>query len=159
MSFFDKMKQGASGAAKKAQQTVEVTKLRSQISSKEKEMDKLYARIGESIYRAFSAGDVALSETEVMEYCDLLHGLDQEIDRVEEKIRNIKFEKTCSCGSISSVGVKFCPDCGKRFPDEPKQEDTLGEIRILCNGCQAENDINAKFCIECGEELKQASGE
>jgi hypothetical protein len=44
MSIFDKMKQGASDAARKAQQTLEIAKLNGQKSSREKDMSKLYSK-------------------------------------------------------------------------------------------------------------------
>ncbi len=52
MSFLDKIKQSATDAAKKAQQTVEITKLKSQISGKEKDQEKLYYQIGTALYRS-----------------------------------------------------------------------------------------------------------
>ncbi|RXZ81454.1 zinc ribbon domain-containing protein [Paenibacillaceae bacterium] len=153
MSFFEKVKQGASGAAKKAQQTMETTKLRSQISGKEKEMERICTKIGQSIYEAYSNGDVSQSETTVMDYCGQLTDIQKDIDLIEEKIKNIKSEKTCSCGKVVAVDVNYCPDCGKRFPEEAPHEDTVGEIRVICTICNAENDINSKYCIQCGEEM------
>ncbi|GGG21856.1 zinc ribbon domain-containing protein [Paenibacillus abyssi] len=153
MSFFEKMKQGASDAAKKAQQTVETTKLKAQISSREKEMERIQTKIGQAVFRAYAEGDVSQSETEVMDYCEALASMQQEIEAIEEKIKSLKAEKTCGCGKVVAAEVKFCPDCGKRFPDEPRQEDTTGEIRVICSGCKTENDINAKYCIQCGEDL------
>ncbi|MFS0723932.1 double zinc ribbon domain-containing protein [Paenibacillus sp. 1P07SE] len=153
MSFFNKVKQGASEAAKKAQQTMEITKLKSQISSKEKEMDKIQLKIGKSVYRAFTAGDLAQSETEVLDYCEELVLLQQDIEVIEDKIKNMKSEKSCSCGKVVPIDLKFCPECGKRFPEEPQVEDTTGDIRVICRNCNTENDISSKYCIQCGDEM------
>jgi len=157
MSFFDRVKQGASEAAKKAQQTVEITKLKSQISSKEKEMDKIQLKIGKAVYQAFTTGDLAQSEAEVMDYCEELVLLEQDIAAIDDKIKNMKSEKACTCGKVVPIDLKFCPDCGKRFPDEPRSEDTIGDIRVICRHCNTENDIGSKYCIQCGDELS-ASG-
>ncbi|WP_020618728.1 zinc ribbon domain-containing protein [Paenibacillus daejeonensis] len=155
MSFFNKVKQGASDAAKKAQQTVEITKMKSQISSKEKDMDKIQLKIGKAVYRAFVSGDLAESEVEVLDYCEELVLLQQDIDAIEDKIKNMKSEKTCTCGKVVPIDLKFCPECGKRFPDEPRVEDTTGDIRVICRKCSAENDIGSKYCIQCGDELSE----
>lgn len=153
MSFFNKVKQGASDAAKKAQQTVEITKMKSQISSKEKDMDKIQLKIGKAVYRAFVSGDLAQSEVEVLDYCEELVLLQQDIDAIEDKIKNMKSEKTCTCGKVVPVDLKFCPECGKRFPDEPRVEDTTGDILVICRNCSTENDIGSKYCIQCGDDL------
>ena len=50
MSLLDKIKQSASDAAKKAQQTVEITKLKSQISGKEKDQEKLCLQIEQLLF-------------------------------------------------------------------------------------------------------------
>ena len=154
MSFFDKMKQGASDAAKKAQQTVEFTKLRAQISAKEKDMDKLFHQIGAAIFHSHQQGNVADSEEEVMGCCQQLDDLHQEIIFTEERIKNIKFEKTCpTCSKVVPLNARFCPDCGTQFPEEPKPETTIGEIRVICSHCKMENDLSSKHCLTCGNKL------
>ncbi|WP_028563094.1 zinc ribbon domain-containing protein [Paenibacillus pinihumi] len=153
MSIFDKMKQGASEAAKRAQLTVETTKLRSKISTREKEMDRISTRIGKAVFDAYTVGDLSQSEEQVLAYCEELAELREEISQIEETIKKLKEEKTCVCGKVVGPDVNFCPDCGKRFVDEPRQEDTTGEIRVICYHCKTENDINSKYCIQCGEEL------
>ncbi|MBD2847836.1 zinc ribbon domain-containing protein [Paenibacillus sp. IB182496] len=152
-SFFDKMKQGASDAAKRAQLTVETQKLKSQASGKEKEMERVYARIGKAVYESHKAGDISASEAEVMDYCAELEEMETEIERLEFRIKTLKAVKTCDCGKVVAADVKFCPDCGKRFSDEPRQADTTGDIRVICSSCETENDMNAKYCISCGEDL------
>ncbi|SFT03370.1 zinc ribbon domain-containing protein [Paenibacillus sp. BC26] len=157
MSFFDKVKQGASEAAKKAQQTVEITKLKAQISGKEREIDKVYATIGAAVYRAHQAHDLASAEHEVTNCCSQVDELQVEIGQLEERIKMIRFEKTCSCGKVVALDTKFCPDCGSALGDEPKNETTVGEIVVICNTCKTENELNAKFCVSCGSGLS-ASG-
>ncbi|MFD0714315.1 zinc ribbon domain-containing protein [Paenibacillus sp. GCM10027626] len=157
MSFFDKVKQSASDAAKKAQQTVEITKLKSQISSKEKEMDDLYLNIGESVYRAHQAGGSDESEAEVAGFLKELDELQVEIQMLEERIKNIRFEKSCSCGKVVPLDARFCPDCGAQLTEEVKTDTTFGEIRVICSNCMAENELNSKFCLSCGSDLNSAN--
>jgi RNA polymerase subunit RPABC4/transcription elongation factor Spt4 len=155
MSIFDRMKQGASEAARKVEQTVEIQKLKAQISAKDKEMDKLYTRIGQAVFRGYSEGDIAKSEEEVVDYCEELSGLTQDIELIREKIKSIKLEKSCGeCGKVVPVGVSYCPDCGKKFPvEEQKPEASMGDIRVICRECKAENEFDARYCVDCGHEL------
>ncbi|WP_051587727.1 zinc ribbon domain-containing protein [Paenibacillus darwinianus] len=159
MSIFERMKQGATEAARKVEQTVEITKMKSQISTREKEIDRLYARTGKAVYDAYARGDLSRSETEVIDYCEQLSDLHQDIRLIQEKITNIKLEKSCpDCGKAAPVNARFCPDCGKKFPedDEKPAESIVGEIRVLCSVCGTENDIAARYCVECGNELAPA---
>ncbi|WP_308638394.1 zinc ribbon domain-containing protein [Paenibacillus silvisoli] len=157
MSFFDKVKQGASEAAKKAQQTVEITKLKAQISGKEKEIDKVYTAIGAAVFRAHQAHDMSLAEQEVTTCCTQVDELHDEIGQLEERIKMIRFEKTCTCGKVVPLDARFCPDCGAGLAEEPKNETTVGEIVVICSQCKTENELNAKFCLTCGTGLS-ASG-
>ena len=159
MSFFDKVKQGASDAAKKAQQTVEITKLKAQISGKEKDIEKLCLQIGEAVYRGHQAGDISSTEQEVLDCCreaDELHG---EIKVLEERIKVTRNEKTCTCGKVVALDARFCPDCGAGLAEDPKVETTIGEIVVICNQCHTENELNAKFCVSCGSGLNSTAPE
>ncbi|BBH21864.1 hypothetical protein Back11_32090 [Paenibacillus baekrokdamisoli] len=157
MSFLDKIKQGASDAAKKASQTVEITKIKSQISGKEKDQDKVYHQIGLSIYRSHQEGNVANSENEVMSCCQQLDELQSDIQMLEERIKMIRFEKTCTCGKVVALDTRFCPDCGTQLPQEPRPDSTVGEIRVICSKCQTENELNTKICYVCGSEFSGGS--
>jgi len=150
MSFFDKMKQGASEAAKKAQQTMETTRLKTQIASKEKEIEKAFALIGETVFQSHTAGDWKKSEREVIAYCDHIALLRQGIQALEAKIKLAKNEKECRCGKIVTSDVKFCPQCGFQFEDPQQFEDTEEEIQVMCRSCRNYNEVNAKFCAHCG---------
>ncbi|MFC5652914.1 zinc ribbon domain-containing protein [Paenibacillus solisilvae] len=152
MSFLDKLKQGASEAAKKAQQTVEITKLKSQISGKEKDQEKLFLQIGAALYRSHQAGNVADSEQEVMGCCQQLDEIQADIQLIEERIKMIRFEKTCTCGKVVALDTKFCPDCGTQLPQEPRPDTTIGEIQVICSKCGMENELNTKYCYSCGTE-------
>lgn len=115
MSFFDKVKQGASEAAKKAQQTVEITKFKTQISLKEREIDKIYKLIGESVYTSYLSGDYTQVEANVSDYCQGIAQINQEISEIEQKITEIRNEKECVCGKVVVADMKFCSSCGHHF--------------------------------------------
>lgn len=158
MSIFDKVKQGASDAARKAQQTFELARLNSQKSSREKDMAKLYAELGEAMFEAYLTGETAVSEEKVASCCEQLLELKREIEAIEEKMKSVKLEKSCSCGKVVPSTVKFCPDCGTRFTEQepkPRAEMSYGEIRVICQSCSTENELTALYCIDCGYELGQ----
>ncbi|NHN30290.1 zinc ribbon domain-containing protein [Paenibacillus agricola] len=150
MSFFDKMKQGASEAAKKAQQTVETTKLRVQISSKEKEQEKSCKLIGEAVYQAYEAGNWKQAEKEIVAYCEHIRLLRQDIQSIDLKIKQAKHVKECRCGKMVASNVKFCPACGFAFPDVPQEEAAAAEVFLLCQVCRTPNEADTKFCSHCG---------
>ncbi|MFF2484734.1 hypothetical protein [Paenibacillus sp. NPDC058071] len=115
MGFFDKLKEGASKAADKAKESVEVVKFNSQISAKRKEIEKHYIQIGEAVYQAHVANDLALAAQSIRESSAHIIGCEKEIEALEEKIKIIKEEKDCICGSVVPLEAKFCPSCGHKF--------------------------------------------
>lgn len=155
MSIFDKMKQGASDAARKAQQTLEVAKLNGQKSSREKDMSKLYSQIGEAVFEAHLSGEHEASAEVIEACCEKLKVMKQDIEIIDHKIKAIKLEKSCTCGTIVPLNAKFCPDCGTRFVTEQEQKPEMasGEIRVICPNCETENELMARYCTDCGHEL------
>ncbi len=56
--------------------------------------------------------------------------------------------KTCpSCGYLSPLNAKFCPECGKPFP------------KNACPGCGNPLPENTPFCPECGMPCKKETEE
>lgn len=155
MSLFDRMRQGATEAARKVEQTVEVTRLQARIAAKEREMEKLFARIGRAVYRSYGDGGVDAAEKETLACCDELRQLEDEIARLRERINGIRLEKSCgSCGKVVPREARYCPACGREFPEEPRHvEAAAGEIRIICPACKADNDLSDRNCRGCGRAL------
>lgn len=121
MSFFkkftDTVSKGVTSATEKAQQTVEITRLNSQISSKRKEIDKLFAKIGESVYEAFEEKDLSLAEAKVIPGCEQISAIYEEIAEIDGRIKAIRNEKECVCGKRLPSDTRFCPSCGNPFPE------------------------------------------
>ncbi|WP_217592621.1 zinc ribbon domain-containing protein [Cohnella sp. GbtcB17] len=139
MSFFKKLTEtvskGVSTATEKAQQTVEITKLHSQIAGKRKEIERQYNEIGEAVYKAYLAGDLSKAESEVIPACQLIADKDREIDALEDRVRELRNEKECECGQRVPFQTRFCPACGKPFPEPapaPAAEASAdGELSVL----------------------------
>ncbi len=112
-TFFDKLKQGASDTAKKAQQAVEVTKLKSQISSKE--IENHFMHLGESVFNAFRENDLSNAELSIRSRSEQVIQLQKEISDLQLKITEVRNEKKCVCGKTVVLDSKFCQSCGHRF--------------------------------------------
>ncbi|GGG91107.1 zinc ribbon domain-containing protein [Paenibacillus radicis (ex Gao et al. 2016)] len=119
MGFFDKLKEGASKAADKAKDSVEVVRLNSQISAKRKDIEKHYIQIGEAVFQANLSHDLSAAEPAITTFSEQIVALQQEIDELEEKIMEIKDEKDCVCGKVVPIDTKFCPSCGHKFEEAP----------------------------------------
>lgn len=185
MSFFkkisDTVSKGVTTATEKAQQTVEITKLNSQISSKRKEIDKLFALIGESVYESHQASDLTLSEAAVKSRCDEITAIRDEIALLNDRIKAIRNEKDCVCGKRLPEDTRFCPSCGNPFPapavektpiqvdayvpEEESNPETTSEAegagetnvnahtdqRQTCKNCGTPLYADSHYCPACGQ--------
>jgi Zn finger protein HypA/HybF involved in hydrogenase expression len=115
MGFFGKIKEGANKAADLAKETVEISKLNTQISTKKREIDKSYSRIGEVIFNAYLINELASAEQQMITICEEIVSNQQEIRQLEIKIKEAKNEKDCVCGKTITLQAKFCPTCGHKF--------------------------------------------
>lgn len=151
MSFFDKLKEGASKAADKAKDTVEITRLGTQISSKRKEIEKCFNQMGEAVFQAYVAKDLSSAEAEIERCSNNVIVLQQEIAVLEHRIKVVKNEKDCTCGNVVALDSKFCPKCGHHFEIEEEAEpEALATSVKPCPSCGAEMDQSDKFCGSCG---------
>lgn len=126
VSFIKKLTEsvskGVSTATEKAQTTVEITRLNSQISGKRREIERLYAKIGSSIYEAHLAHDMMLAEARVVPVCDEITAIRAEIGVLDERVKLLRNEKDCVCGKRLPMSVRFCSYCGHEFPPPPEPE-------------------------------------
>ena len=129
MSLFRKITEsvskGVSTATEKAQQTVEITRLHTQISGKRREIDKLYADIGETVYADYRAKALSQTEPKVVPVCEQIEALEVEIEALESRILQLRGEKECDCGRKVSADTRFCPACGHAFPEPEVSSDPL----------------------------------
>lgn len=58
-------------------------------------------------------------------------------------------ETSCpKCGTMNSVGAKFCISCGAEL--QPVSTEKATPTSTLCPKCGAENSLGARFCQNCG---------
>jgi RNA polymerase subunit RPABC4/transcription elongation factor Spt4 len=131
MSLFRKISKtvskGMSTATEKAQQTVEISRLHSQINGKRKEIEKRYGDIGEAVFDAYLAKDLSLAESSVIPACEEIAAIRYEIDELDQRIMMLRNEKECICGKKVAFDTRFCPSCGHPFPEPPTAPEPKAE--------------------------------
>ena len=99
---------------------IERTKITAQISGEQKEIDKLYQRIGEIVYRKVKMGEM---ESDA-EFAPIIHDIDAHTNQVttyKRTLADVRKMKVCeSCGSVIAMDVAFCPKCGAPAPIVPQ---------------------------------------
>ena len=55
-------------------------------------------------------------------------------------------KKCAACGMECAAQMKFCPECGQKFPEKKRPEN--------CLGCGAPLSPTVKFCPECGRKVE-----
>lgn len=114
--IFDKLKQGAQDAGKKAQVSVEISKLKSQITNKETEIQQTELIVGKLVYDSFEKDSFSENEQKIFSLCKTISGYKKEIQDMENRILILKDEKFCTvCNTVTNLSTKFCSHCGNGF--------------------------------------------
>ena len=146
--------EAAQAAAKKSGELVEVTKLNVQIGQEEDKIERLYAQIGKSIYKAFAVGEETDSSVAVV--CEQIKTVEININSLRDKISEIKNVKTCAnCGAEMERTQMFCSKCGERSQPapQPEAEDVPSPEPVSCPNCGTTLPAEAEFCTNCGNKL------
>ncbi|GIP34414.1 zinc ribbon domain-containing protein [Paenibacillus sp. J2TS4] len=145
--FLNKFKEGAAEAAKMAQQTVEITRMKAQISTKEREVETYFEAIGEQVFNAYGSKDLSQAEPFIEEASQQIVRIRQEIRELEIRIKEVKQIKECVCGRNVPLEANYCPSCGYRFEQKtPPQAE--------CSSCGTKNDAVSRYCYYCGQSLE-----
>lgn len=154
MAFFDsfgkKVSEAAQSAAKKSSELVEVTKINMSISSEEDKIKKHFSKIGEEIYAKYAEGNEI--DPDFMEMCQEIGTIREKINDLKAKIMELKNVKLCTnCGAELDRSIVFCPKCGTKQEDIPKEEAPKGKI---CPKCGAQVTEGSAFCQSCGSKVE-----
>ena len=113
-NIYDSLKSAAEVAAKKTEQTVEISKLKFEIAKVKAETDKKYMELGELVYKACKGDSKAQENTtaiikEIDELFRKVKALLKELDETENAV-------TCKeCGKRNGKDAKFCSQCGEKL--------------------------------------------
>ncbi|CAM3597779.1 double zinc ribbon domain-containing protein [Marinicrinis lubricantis] len=155
-NFFDRLKQGAAEAGKKAQLTVEVNRLKLQISSKEKEIQRQYTQMGELVYRHAQQHGVETIPADCVRIVDEINRMRSEINQIEQKIRSLKSEVHCpACGKVNPTGTNFCTSCGTHLVQPAAAPIEVEVLDRRENLEDTENDSATPKCASCGREVME----
>lgn len=117
MDHFNKIaktvSEGASNAAKKSSEMVEITKLNLTIQSQQDKIKGIKAELGDKIYEKFVNG--AIMDEDVVALCYSIKEIEENIKQINVKIGLLKNSKICSsCGEEITSNSAFCPKCGAK---------------------------------------------
>lgn len=157
-NFFNKIKQGVSDAGKKAQNTVEWTTLKFQLSAKEKDIEKNYTEIGRIVHQSLEIPGGVIPSTEIQKYRDAIVELEQEVEELQRKIQHLQNLKECGCGKMLPSDATYCPFCGQQFQTvivQPSASETSFPKSTYCTKCGEPADFMDQFCRSCGNKLLQ----
>lgn len=162
--FFDKIKEGIDKVSIKAKETIEVTKIKGQISKIQEQKRKAFEELGGIVYEMLNSE--TLDTEKLKEKADAIKDFDRQIKekekeiieiqiKAQQEIEGLKSLNKCECGAIIPEGSKFCVKCGKKV--EIKEEETVKseqktETTPHCE-CGAVIPSGAKFCVKCGKSL------
>lgn len=103
--------------AKKAEETVEVTKIKSRIGTMERSNERDYKDIGKMIYEKYKKGESVGDE--FAELCEAISEREAGISEAKEEIARLKGMDVCpQCEAHLEAGMTFCPKCGAKIDDE-----------------------------------------
>jgi len=95
---------------------IERTKITAQITGEQKEIDKLYQRIGEIVYRKVRMGEMA-ADPEIVPIIRDIDAHSSQVTTYKRNLADVRNMKICeSCGSVIAMDVAFCPKCGAPAP-------------------------------------------
>ncbi len=118
MDFFEtvkeKINQTTRVVAKKSNDLVELTKLKSAVADAEDTVDKILRQMGEALYEAYKTG--ADSYTSLEENCEEIDAAYARIEELQSRISELKNAKVCpNCKKEMERDAVFCSSCGEKF--------------------------------------------
>lgn len=155
MSFLNKMKSGMNQVKDKAAQTVEITRLSSQISSIHKERGSQLEKLGEIVHQANQRGRMQESIEQIQQHSNAITQVELEIESLEAQLLRVKGGKQCNCGAVIPAESRFCNTCGSEFKaeyvvSEPAQVEAEQQTNTFCTGCGLQLESDSVFCTSCG---------
>lgn len=106
------LEDGISNVAYKSENFVEISKLNMAITSEEKMIDEICAKIGNKVYKDYK--EKKLSDKGLIDKCEEIEAIEKDVNILKKKLLKLKDKKKCKkCGAEMDRGADFCPKCGK----------------------------------------------
>jgi len=114
MNFLDDLKRIGRNLKDKGKDVLEITKLNAQISAEKDKIRELYYKIGEEVYKAYSAGESTVND----EACAKIKEIEDKIKELNAKVLELKNATICpNCGTELDKNVNFCSKCGAKVAE------------------------------------------
>ena len=153
---FKKTITGAAGVAtKKAGTFVSVQKLKGQIYTLERSIDKKYQELGAMVFDDYAKGEKVNDESTVV--CEEISQVNANIAELREELANKHGCKVCSvCESEVPLEAMFCMKCGTQMPEPDCCCHSEEDCDCGC-GCTKDNEQEVKEVVKsAGQEVKAA---
>lgn len=103
-------------AVDKTSTMVEGAKISAQISAEHREIDKLYQKIGENVYRKAVEKTIDLDD-DLNAFVDEIRQRKEKTNSLKKDLADVRGQKVCpNCGELIPKEVAFCPKCGAPAP-------------------------------------------
>ena len=103
--------------SKKAEDVVEITKIKNQIRTMERNNERDLRDMGRMIYEQFKQGK--LVDTEFVELCEAIAEREEAIDAHNKQVADIKGKNVCgNCKEHLAADAVYCPKCGTKIEKE-----------------------------------------
>lgn len=114
--FSKKFSQTAELVGNKADEMIQITKIKKDIHALKQGNNQDFQEIGKLMYNMYLKGTV--HDPEIMDICDAISLREDKITEYKKDISDIKGERLCpNCGKYYSDDMVFCPYCGEKVND------------------------------------------
>lgn len=115
--FSKKLGETADTVSAKANEVVEIQKIKNQIRTMERNNDEDYIELGKMIYDKFKAGEEVAEEEKG--FCEAIQSREESIAEYMKKLVELKGDTECDiCGKTVSKGMAYCPYCGAKVAED-----------------------------------------
>ncbi|MGI6010572.1 MAG: hypothetical protein ACOX8H_03625 [Ruminococcus sp.] len=132
---FDDLSKTISNAAetvgKKTELFLEIQKMKSQLHSAKRAVEKSYIDLGELIYHRYDAGEAVDAEVAVI--CEDISQMKAVMDELKEELALKKGRKICPvCQAEVAAESIYCMKCGSKIvSEEPKPDGVFEEEQAM----------------------------
>lgn len=128
--FSKKLGETADTVSAKANEVMELQKIKSQIRTLERNNDSDYIELGKMIYDKFKAGEEVADAEEG--FCEAIQTREESIAELLKKMTEVKGDAPCDiCGKIVIKGMSYCPYCGAKTKFEEAAEEEAKDVEDI----------------------------
>lgn len=159
MDFFNDLSKKFTNVAKsvteKTKDSVEVTRIASDLRNQKNALEQLYTELGKVCY-AIRMGEGDANQAErLAERIQRTRARIEELNGLRDAIRDVR--RCQSCGAVMPREARFCSNCGKRMPEDSPQTDADNPADCeYCPDCGAQRGSQERFCGVCGRPFEAA---